>query len=189
MSHEITIASVEIYTDYDDEGHPAVTATVDGLPTVWYVAPRHCSAGRDGWEIGHEAGCLDSDIEERRGHDEALRIGREVVALANYGLASGTLARLCECACECTADATRTDEMDPVCDECSSYHLDADGQVVCSRMQDTGTCRDCADPIVWGSILTGPPGVSNYRVGRCSCREWRETEAGGDWELSESEAR
>lgn len=98
MSHEITIASVEIYTDYDDEGHPAVTATVDGLPTVWYVAPRHCSAGRDGWEIGHEAGCLDSDIEESLGHAEALRIGREVVALANYGLASGTLARLCECA-------------------------------------------------------------------------------------------
>lgn len=185
MSHEITIEGVEIDYDYDGEGHPAVTALIDGRPTAWYVLPRHCSAGRDGWEIVPEAGCLDADIEESLGHTEALRIGREVVALANFGLASCTLARPCECECECIEDATTTDEGVPLCDECSSYYLGSDSETVCRREQDARSCRHCEGPIAWGPILTGRPGTANYRVGRCSCREWRETEAGGDWRLSE----
>lgn len=189
MSHEIAIEGVEIDYDYDGEGHPAVTALIDGRPTAWYVQPRHCAAGRDGWEIVPEAGCLDADIEESLGHAEALRIGREVVATANLGLASGRLARPCECECECVEDATTTDEGVPLCDECSSYYVDPDGEVICSRMQDAETCRHCDGSILWGSIQTGSPGGNNHRVGRCACREWRDTERGGEWHLSECESR
>ena len=95
----------------------------------------------------------------------------------------------CECSCGCSEPATQRCESEHVCDECSNYYTTADGEVVCSREQDTGGCRHCSEAIVWGPIQTGQPGVANWRDGRCSCRKWTETERGGQWELREREVR
>lgn len=101
------------------------------------------------------------------------------------------MAKRCECLpCGCCEDATTTDDNGiPVCDECSSYYTTDDGDVVCSRVQGDDSCRHCGAAIKWSGIMTGAPGVSNWRDGSCSCREWTQTERGGAWEISESEAK
>lgn len=97
----------------------------------------------------------------------------------------------CECSCGCSEHATTTDDSGiPVCAACADYYTTDNGDVVCSREQDARSCRHCSEDIVWGRIQTGQPGVPNWRDGHCSCRQWTETERGGDqWELSEGEVR
>ena len=98
--------------------------------------------------------------------------------------------RKCACACGCVEVATTTDDTGVhVCAECADYYTTDGGDVVCSREQGDDTCRHCSQPIEWGSIQTGQPGVANWRDGRCSCRGWTSTDRGGQWELSEREVR
>ena len=97
-----------------------------------------------------------------------------------------TPTRECKCQCGCDEPATLRDQGVPVCDTCSDYYLDDnDGSVICARLQGRATCRHCDQIINWGRIQTGGPGVSNWIVGRCGCREWRQTDRGGDWQISE----
>lgn len=90
----------------------------------------------------------------------------------------------CRCLCGCTEPATGTDDQgELVCDECRSYWLRPDGDVVCARQCGGGdTCPDCHESINWGGILTGDPGSgqSNWREGSCGCpgREWTHRESG-----------
>ena len=93
----------------------------------------------------------------------------------------------CSCQCGCTEDATTTDDGDnECCDACADYYTTDDGVTVCSREQSDATCRHCGVEIHWGPIRTGGPGAANQRDGRCSCREWTQTERGPDnWILAE----
>lgn len=108
MRYQLPITDVVLVADYDGQGHPAVTANVDGWSTAWYLWPVSCAAGRHGWRVCPEQGCVDADMVDRFGMAEALRIGRKVATLVSRGQRSGTLPRLCECSCECSATAAYT---------------------------------------------------------------------------------
>lgn len=113
-------------------------------------------------------------------------------AVPDYIDETGEEVALCECSCSAdgghVAAATTDSDGMPVCDECSTYYLDADDEVVCSRTQTSEMpCRHCDRLIVWGSIETHQPGQANTCEGRCSCRHWLQTERGGQWELSEGD--
>ena len=94
--------------------------------------------------------------------------------------------KTCECECECEEKATQQDEGTYLCDECADYYVDDHGDCVCSREQDTDSCRHCLAQIDWGPIQTGPTGVSNWIEGQCDCRQWRQTDCGGTWALAEA---
>lgn len=81
----VEIEGVAVEADYDGEGHAAVTATVHVLgpltsrvETAWYVEPRHCAAGVDGWMLAE--GGLDEDVIRAVGIECTGAIGREIVA-------------------------------------------------------------------------------------------------------------
>lgn len=98
------------------------------------------------------------------------------------------LAEECGCECRCTHYATQKVDSTWVCDDCASYYVDANGDVVCSREQDDKTCRHCDAKIQWGPIQThGGPGGHNWTSGTCDCadRSWAQVEYGSDWKLEE----
>jgi len=90
----------------------------------------------------------------------------------------------CQCTgCSCDAEATTTDDQGiPVCDECASYCIDEDGEVICSRLTDGfSRCHVCHQEIEWGSTQTGNPGsgAASVRLGSCDCGDaWTDTERG-----------
>jgi len=91
----------------------------------------------------------------------------------------------CRCTCcDCTEEATTTDDGGvAVCDECSTYFVDDDGTVHCSRETKGFTeCPDCREEIRWGGyIQTGSlgSGTPNFSEGYCSCSKWRDEDRGG----------
>lgn len=91
--------------------------------------------------------------------------------------------KTCGCQCSCAATATTTDEAEnDVCEQCAHYYLDADGQPVCSRVQDERACAHCSSVIEWGPIQTRQ-GAPDWREGDCACQSWRQEDRGG-WGLT-----
>ena len=90
----------------------------------------------------------------------------------------------CQCECGCDEIATKTDEGgNPVCDECSEYAFDDDGNFIGCGASGLGEmCHVCLKEISWGEVLTGGFGNPNYRLGDCTCGEnsWID-ECKGDW--------
>ena len=141
--------------------------------------------------LRREAAAAGDDAQERlctdalRGNQAARRACAAV--FAEVWAQQDPPARECECTCGCEEPATGTDDGgNPSCDECADYYCDADGQPVCSRVQDDRTCRHCGEAISWGHIQTGSPGTANHAEGTCGCSEWTRTERGpGNWVLGE----
>jgi len=73
---------------------------------------------------------------------------------------------VCECSsCGCDEMATTTDDGGcPVCSECSTYTLDDDGEVVCSR---DGVCAECGESRLSDALDAG--GNSTVRLTGCAC--------------------
>lgn len=136
-------------------------------------------AVRDIFEL---AGMVAADPDQKMAEGISRIIAHHMLARV-----SSTSNHQCECECECCEAATTIDNGVELCAGCADYYVTNDGDTVCSRVQGAGTCRHCGEDIVWASIQTGAPGAGNLREGECSCREWRETEAGGIWRLAETE--
>lgn len=92
----------------------------------------------------------------------------------------------CTCNCGCNDSAAIIDSSsgELVCDECSIYLVDDDGEVICSKVTNGfSICHICHEIIKWGCIQTGNPGSGspNYIEGSCKCGDsWLE-ECRGNW--------
>ena len=97
----------------------------------------------------------------------------------------------CECwGCGCTEPATQTDDGGvPVCDDCSSYTLDDDGQVVCSNMD---VCEECGESRLSDALDAG--GNSTVRLTGCACERAaaiaeEDRDEDGEWAVVDMDGR
>lgn len=171
-----------------------IEALFEHVPTYWDASD---------WFAGGQWGESDAnDIRVRMQRGETLEaIAEEFVADARNNDAylddAEVLACIeslleqhpvtCDCPqCDCDEPATTTDDAgNAVCDACSVYMALDSGDNVCSQQTEGFTrCHECGETIDWSGILTGQPGVSNYRLGDCACGErmWQNEENGGSWD-------